>query len=128
MKIKNKYLRNRAFRNKHWKRIRNIEHPFETFCPYNGYGSDGYYYNSYFYSYDVQSQVERHFEDIERKVRALESGTHKQWVVWNASADFRRLINRQRKARDRNVMNKIRNGNYEVEFDKYHEDAAWYYF
>ncbi len=119
MRIKNKYLRNRAFRNVHWNRIRSMSHPFETFCPYSFFGNN---------AWDFEKQVQDHFADIALKVRALESGTHKQWVVWNASADFRRIINKQRKARDRHKMAKIRNGDYEVEFDKYHEDAAWYYF
>lgn len=114
MKIKNKYLRNRAFRAKHWNRIRSESHPYQ-------YTHGAWWYPS-------KEQVSNNFEDITRKARVLENGTHKQWIVWNASADFRRLINKQRKARYRNIMNKIRNGNYDVEFNKYHNDATWFYF
>jgi hypothetical protein len=118
MRIKNRYQRNRAFHSKHWNRIRSAVHPYETSMPYC----------QPWYSWTTEEQIESHFEEIALKVRALESGTHKQWIVWNASADFRRQINKQRKARDRHKMEKIRNGNYELEFDKYHEDASWYYF
>jgi hypothetical protein len=121
MRIQNRYQRNCAFRAKHWKRIRNTEHPFRIFCPY-------YYNDKGTIHRDFEKQVQSHFKEIERSARALENGTHKQWVVWNASADFRRVLNKQHKARDRHIMDRIYNGNYELEFDKYHKDAAWYYF
>ena len=114
MRIKNKYLRNRAFHNKHWKRVRNQEHPFQ-----NSHGA---------WWYPSKEQIDENFKSISIKVRVLENGTHKQWIVWNASASFRRLINKERKAMDRNVMNKIRNGNYDLEFDKYRKNATWSYF
>lgn len=121
MRIQNKYLRNRHFRNKNWKRIRNTKHPFETYCPYSYYTGQ--------YQCDVrdiaEKQVKRHFEWIDIEAWGLESGAN---VFMNAPAPFRRMLNKQRKAAERNAMAKIRQGDYEVEMPHFKKDANWLYF
>ena len=126
MRLKNKYLRNRAFRNKYWKRIRNTEHPFETFCPYDRYGNEGYWVKSQYYSNDTQEQITRHFEWIDQRARALESGTHKR--IFNASSWFRRQRNSELRAEERAALNKVRLGDYEAQFPVFKKDANWLYF
>ena len=121
MRIQNKYLRNRHFREKNWKRIRNTKHPFETYCPYH------YYVGEYRcdLSYSYEEQVKRHFEWIDIEARGLESGAN---VFYNSPAGFRRMLNKQRKAAERNAMAKIRQGDYEVEVPLFKKDANWLYF
>lgn len=121
MRIKNKYLRNRHFRTKNWKRIRKTKHPFETYCPYNYYC--GEYRTNPAYSYE--SQVKRNFELIDIEAWGLESGAN---VFYNSPASFRRLLNKARKAAERKVMSKIRQGNYELEMPYFKKDANWLYF
>lgn len=116
MRIKHKYIRNRHFHVKHWKRIRAKEQPFKTFCPY--YGWDKHHWC------DAEEQVNRHFEWITQQARALENG---QPCFMNAPSQFRRLINRDRKARERAVMAKIRQGDYDAEMPKFKKDANWLY-
>ena len=125
MRLKNKYNRNRAYRVKHWKRIRNTEHPFETFCPYDRYGNEGYYIKSRFYSNDTQEQINRHFEWINERARYLENGTHK---CINASSWFRRQRNSELRAEERAALNKVRLGDYEAQFPLFKKDANWIYF
>lgn len=118
MKIKHKYLRNRHFRIKNWKRIRNTEHPFQTFYPYM--------WGEYILRWDHESQVKDHFEWITNNARMLESGG-RRGSMKNAPAYFRRTINRQRKAQERHVLGKIRNGDYDAEIPTFKNDAAWLY-
>ncbi len=117
MKIKHKYLRNRHFHIKNWKRIRNQEHPFQTCMPY-GLGQ-------YLEDWDVDSQIKRNFESIDRNVRALESG-YRGW--FNAPSNYRRMLNKCRKSAEREAMAKIRQGDYEVEVPIFKKDANWLYF
>jgi len=117
--MKNKYNRNRAFRIKYWKRVKTEEHPYETSNPYS---ISGHLWRT------EEEQVKRNFEDIAKKARAMENGTHKQWLVWNASSEYRRLLNRKVKARERAAMQKLLKGNEEVEFPKHLKDATWHYF
>jgi hypothetical protein len=121
MRIQNKYLRNRHFRIKNWKRIRNTEHPFETYCPYQ------YVFGEYrIYPHNVyDAQVKRHFERIDIKAWALESGAG---VFYNSPAGFRRILNKSRKAAVQNAMAKIRQGDYEVEMPHFKKDVNWLYF
>lgn len=121
MRIQNKYLRNRHFREKNWKRIRNNKHPFETHCPYNYYM--GEYRCDPCYSYE--EQVKRHFEWIDIEAWGLESGAN---VFYNAPAGFRRMLNKGRKAAERKAMAKIQQGDYEVEVPHFKKDANWLYF
>jgi hypothetical protein len=121
MRIKNKYLRNRHFRNKNWKRIRNTKHPFKTHCPYH-YIFGEYEYDPH-YSYEVQ--VKRHFELIDIEAWGLESGAN---VFYNSPAGFRRMLNKCRKGAERKAMAKIRQGDYEVEMPQFKKDANWLYF
>lgn len=118
MRIKNKYLRNRAFRNKHWKRIRNKSHPFETYFPYSSYSPN---------KWDAEEQVKDHFERITIEARNLENGDDIYYYN-TAPKWFRQQINNRRKAKVRNIMFKIRNGDYELEIPKFKNDAAWLYF
>lgn len=121
MRIKNKYLRNRHFRIKNWKRIRNMEHPYETTCPYY-YSGNKYIYTP---SFSYENQVKWHFEIIQRKAWALDSGANR---FMNAPAIFRRILNRQYKAKEKNAIAKIRQGDYEVEVPHFKKDANWLYF
>jgi hypothetical protein len=114
MKIKNKYLRNRVFRSKHWNRIRSETHPYA-----NTHGA---------WWFNTPEQISHNFESITRHARALENGTRQQWVVWRASSGFRRLLNRGRRAQERVAMQKIRNGQYETEMPFFKQDATWLYF
>lgn len=114
MRIQNKYLRNRHFRIKHWKRIRALEHPHRTFWPW-----------SYYRYYSVEEQVENSFESITKRARALESGSTK--YSWEAPSHFRRQLTRERKAQERAIMQKINNGRYDIELPEFKRDAAWIY-
>jgi hypothetical protein len=122
MRIKNRYIRNRSFRVKHWKRIRNAEHPYRTFSPYDRFGNRGYWYKGRFYSYDAEAQIKRHFEWIDKRARYMESGTHKHG---NAAAWFRRQLNTELRAEQRAALNKVRHGDYDALFPVFKKDANW---
>lgn len=123
MRIKNKYNRNHAYRVKHWKRIRNTEHPYRTFCPYNYFGMDvGSWYNGKFHSYDANSQIIRNFEEIDQRARILESGTHKKF---NPSSWVRRQCNNELRASQRAALSKVRHGDYDAMFPVYKRCANW---
>jgi hypothetical protein len=117
MRIKNKYIRNRVFRSKHWNCIRSKSHPYETFMPS--------YFNSKIH-YTFEEQVKSNFEWIIQQSRALENGGHSG--MFHSTSSFRRIINRERKAKERNVMARLRRGDYDVEFPKFKRDADWLYF
>lgn len=117
MRIKNKYLRNRAFRIKYWKRIRNKSHPFETHCPSSFW---------HYCKWGAEEQIKKNFEWITIEARKLESGDTAN--CYHAPKWFRKQINNQRKAKIRNVMFKVRNGDYELEIPKFKNDADWLYF
>lgn len=118
MRIKHKYLRNRHFWNKHWKRIRAKEQPFKTLCPYYGWPHGKSFYN------DAEEQVKHHFEWITQQARALETG---QSCFMNSPAFFRRLLNKKRKSCEKTVMAKIRQGDYEAELPYFKKDANFLY-
>jgi hypothetical protein len=118
MKIKNKYLRNKAFHNKHWNRIRAIEHPYKSSSPYSFWG--------YSKKYSYENQVKNHFEWITKQARAIESGRHKG--RFHSTKEFRHSMDRKRKAQERNVLSKIYNGDYDIFFPKFKNDAESYYF
>ena len=118
MRIKNKYLRNRSFRIKHWNYIRSKSQPYKTIMPWFGYNTES--------SYSADEQIKNHFEWITQQSRAIENGCHTG--MFHSTSSFRRLINKERKAKERAVMQKIRNGNIDVEFPKFRRDADWYYF
>lgn len=125
MRIHNKYIRNRHFRAKHWKRIRNQSHPFETFCPYDGRGNEGYYHNTHYFSNDVDAQVKRHFDWITQQARAIENGGR---TGHNAPKWFRKCLNKTRQAQAKNILTKVMLGDYDAEFPKFKRDANWLYF
>lgn len=112
MRIKNKYVRNRSFKNKAWNRIRRQENPYE-----HTHGA---------WWYTTEEQIAHNLEQITKRARAIDSGSHKHWN--HASASFRRQINKERKAQERNVMAVVRNGNYDAEFPTFKRDADWLYF
>lgn len=117
MRTENKYNRNRAFRIKCWKRMRNITHPYETYCPWSIYG---YYMSSY------EEQVQSNFEWIGIRAKALENGV--EGGFFHATSSYRRSINKVRKAKERSAMQKIRNGNYDIEIPTFKRDADWNFF
>lgn len=122
MRIKNKYLRNRAFRVKHWKRIRSQEQPYKTFCPYRIDIALQTYWVRY---WDEEQQIKSHFEWIDKRARAIENGTHKHWN--HASSNFRRRRNIQLRSKERAALEKVRGGNYDIEFPKFKRDADWFF-
>ena len=103
MKIKHKYLRNRAYRVKHWNHIRRKSHPYETFCPYRIDVAPSAYWVR---QWNTEDQVKRHFEWIAELARALENG-HKNGL-FHAPKDYRKTFNDRIKAKERNAMAKIR--------------------
>ena len=119
MRIKNKHIRNRSFKIKYWKRIRNKSHPFRTTTPTWRWSND--YYSS-------EKQTEDHFKYINEKARMLESGNHSG--RFHATSQFKRVLNDKFKAEERAAMNKLRNsGDYEnYEFPVNIKDADWLYF
>lgn len=123
MRIKNKYLRNKAFRVKHWNRIRNQSHPFETLCPYIIDVAPNIYWVR---GWDEVEQIKSHFEWIDKQSRAIENGTHKRWH--HAPKHFRKTIWEHRKAYERNVMAKVLQGDYDAVFPNWKKDADWNWF
>lgn len=118
MKIKHKYLRNRHVRNKYWNRVRSRNHPFETIMPWVPW--------SIYPTYSSEEQIKSHFENITKEARDLDSG-HRRPFFRNASSEYRRMINKQRKAQERHALARIRNGDYEYEVPRFKNDAAWLY-
>jgi hypothetical protein len=117
MRIQNKYIRNRCFRNKAWKTIRDQSHPFKTYAPY-------YIYGTKYYSFE--DQVKQNFEWIAEQARAMESGHHRSF--FHAPKHYRKILWKQRKAQERSVMTRIRNGDHELESPKFKRDADWLWF
>jgi len=109
MRTENKYIRNRNFRAKHWKRARSLTNPYE-----HTHGA---------WCYTTEESIQSHFESIDKQARAIENGSHTYYN--HASADFRRQINKKRKAQERVAMPKIRNGDYDVEVPRFKRDANW---
>jgi len=112
MRTENKYIRNRAFRQKCWNRIRRLDNPYEN--------TDGSWY------WTTEERIAHNFETITKRARFIDSGSHKHWH--HASATFRRHLNAERKAQERVAMQKIRNGDYDIEVPIFKRDADWLYF
>lgn len=123
MRIKNKYIRNRIFRAKHWKKIRNRNHPYETFCPYRIDRASCHYWEG---QYDTEDQVKRHFEWIAIQSRGVESGHH--YGLFHAPKHFRKTLWKQRKAQEKVLLARIRQGNYDAEIPNFKKDADWLWF
>ena len=119
MRIMNKYNRNRHFRHKAWKRIRAQEQPYKTSMPF-GFGG------RIIPEWSVEGQVKRHFDEIKRKSRAIENGAHKG--LFHATSEFRRVINKSKKAQVRRAMSKINHGDYDAVLPTFRKDADWLYF
>ena len=113
----NKYLRNRAFHQKHWNRIRAKTNPYYTLCPYILWSTCHPWWSH-------EEQVKDHFKDIEKQARALENGHHAGEYPYNAPAPFRRMLNQRRKAAERQYMAKLRQGDYDAVEPKFRKDAA----
>jgi hypothetical protein len=118
MKIKNKYIRNRHFRRKHWNTVRRKSHPYETYFPYM-MGRE-------MTNYSYEKQVEQHFEWIEVEFRMLENGH--RGGQFHSTSGYRRLLNAKRKFAERQSLKKINNGNYEAEVPVFKKDADWLFF
>lgn len=123
MRIMNKYLRNRAFRHKAWNRIRVKSHPFETTMPYDGVHGPLYWAKL---GWDYEGQVKRHFKWITEQARAMDKGAHSGLL--HAPKDYRRILNSERKAREKHAMDRIRQGDYDAEFPQWKRDADWLWF
>ena len=117
MRIKNKYLRNRHVWNNIWKRVRNRNHPFETFHPYWFLGK---------IRNTAEEQIKENLEWITKQAREIDNG-HSRVFFRNASAEYRRMLNRRTKAQERAALARIRNGDYETEIPQFKRDAAWTY-
>lgn len=123
MRIKHKYLRNRHVRSKYWNRVRSREHPFETFCPYI---IDVAPRNYWIRGWDADEQIKDHFKSIVKETRGMDKGH--RWVCFrNSSSTFRRILNKQRKAKFRNAIARIRNGDIDHEMPIFKRDAGWLY-
>ena len=118
MRIKNKYIRNRNARSKAWHSVRNRNHPFETMMPW-------FYYNSKA-NYTFEEQVKNHFEWIDEQARAVESGHHRSF--FHAPKHYRQDLWKERKAQERVILARIRQGDYDVEMPKFKKDADWLWF
>ncbi len=123
MRIEHKYLRNLRFRQKAWKRIRNTEQPYETFCPYR---IDDAPHSWLVRHWDTEEQIKSHFKWIGEKARALDKGCRKR--LFHASTSFRRGLNQSKKAKERHALARVNNGDYEAIFPTHKRDADWYYF
>ena len=117
MRIKHKYLRNKHICNKYWNRVRSREHPFETFMP-SWYGGKCHW--------DADYQIKNQFENIVKEVRGMDKG-HRRPYFRNSSSSFRRILNKHRKAKTRNAIARIRNGDFDHEMPTFKRDAAWMY-
>jgi hypothetical protein len=116
MRIKNKYLRNRHVYKITWNRVRSKEHPYQTLCSYHWLYSKR----------EHEEQVRDNFKYIEEQTRRIINGFH-CCSFNNAPSRYRRKINRARKSTERNIMAKIRQGDYELELPKFKNDAAYLY-
>ena len=119
MRIKHKYLRNRHVYRTTWKRVRSKEHPYRTFCPCKSH----YWICSWRYH---EEQVRDHFKWIDEQTRYIVHGSHR-CSFESSPSHWRRKINRRRKAKERNIMAKIRQGDYELDVPKFKRGAAWDY-
>lgn len=117
MRIKHKYLRNRHVYRTTWKRVYRKEHVLETFCPkdwqYLRFGS-------------AEEQIKENLKWIDEQTRYIVNGSHR-CPLDSVPSTHRRMLNRERKAQERAIMAKIRQGDYELEFPKFKQDAAWDY-
>jgi len=112
MRTENKYIRNRRFRCKCWKRARSLRNPYEgTHCSWYWGGEE---------------RLKWAFERIALDARHMDKGTHKHWN--HASASFRRELNKQRKAKERHALSRINMGDIEYEVPTFKRDADWLYF
>lgn len=118
MKIKNKYIRNRIYKTKHFKRMRSIKNPYRTRMPMIIYGSVERTYNE---------QVESNLQEIQEDARGLENGCKSG--RYHASSEFKKMLNQQLKARERAALQKLKNGDDEdVVFPIFKKNADWLYF
>lgn len=123
MRIKNKYIRNRLSRVKHWKSVRNRNHPFVTLCPYRIDVAPSAYWVR---NWDTEEQIKSHFEWIDEQARAIESGHHRSF--FHAPKHYRQRLWKLRKAQEKVVMAKIRQGDYDAEMPTFKQDADWLWF
>lgn len=115
MRINHKYIRNRRFRSKAWKRIRSTEQPYKTHCPYlNGYTT-----------WTFDEQVKNHFDWIAERARGMDTG-HR--LFFHSPKHFRQTLWKRRKAQERLAMNKINHGDYEADIPTFRRDADWEWF
>ena len=118
MRIKHKYLRNRHVYQTTWRRVRAKEHPFETYCRSITWNDR--------WREDAPEQIQRNFEWITEQTRYIVHGSHR-CPYDKAPARYRRNLNHTRKAKERNIMAKIRQGDYDLDVPKFKNDAAWDY-
>ena len=111
MRIQNKYLRNRHFRIKHWKRIRRLDNPYQ-------FTNSGWYWTT-------EDQIKSNFESIAKRAWALEAGSTKYSM--EAPAGFRRQLNQENRAKIRHAMARINMGDWEYEVPVFKKDASWLY-
>lgn len=118
MRIQNRYIRNRSFRSKYWNRIRRKEHPYRTYCPSLEYRER--------FGNDTDEQIKWHLKWIAQQARAMENGAHSG--IFHSTSSFRRIINQERKAKERAALARLRKGDYDAEVPRFRKDADWYYF
>ena len=116
MRIKNKYLRNRLFKIKSRKRAKTIaggEFSYKSYCPY---GRNGVNY------YDWIEQLKAHQKSIDDHTRMLCNGK-KPW--YNSPKWFRKTYTRKERRKIGAVLHSILNGDLELEFPTFKQDANW---
>jgi len=118
MRIENKYLRNRNARSKYWHSVRRRSQPYETYMPWFSYYPEG--------NYTAEEQIKNHFEWIDEQARAMESGHHRSF--FHAPKHYRQTLWKQRKAKERAIMARVRGGDHELEFPTFKRDADWLWF
>lgn len=84
-----------------------------------------FYYNTQA-NYTAEEQIKNHFERIAEQARAMESGHHRSF--FHAPKHYRQGLWKERKAKERAAMDRIRQGDYDAEMPKFKRDADWQWF
>jgi hypothetical protein len=99
--------------------VRAREHPYQTFMPWR-------WNTPYMTRGNAEEQVKENFECIDEQTRYIVHGSHR-CPYDKAPARYRRNLNHTRKAKERNIMAKIRQGDYDLDVPKFKNDAAYDY-
>lgn len=129
-RIKNKYLRNRIYKQKTWKRVKRIrggEGRFKLYCLPLFYflSEDDRLIKWATKNYDIQTQLNDRFDFNEVWVRWLTKGCSPS--TFHAPAHCRRGLNKKRRSNEKAALRKIAAG-LEVEIPTFKQDMDWDWF